>query len=299
MPLKAFLRYRPIVAEVTRHDDLAEFWALTGDFFNADPVFHTIPIAAVDRRLNHADPEDEPPLLVSVSEDGVLVAAALRTPPWPLTLSGVAPEWADVVADALAGDVELPGVNGPRDSAEAFVVAWAARTGCNAREHMALRLYELGDLVAPEVPGAARLATMDDLGLLSRWRTDFAVEATGQARDADSEDRSELMLRISLTAGHGHVIWHHGDTPVAWAGASAPASAMSRIGPVYTPPEHRRHGYGAAVTAACASWAKDNGAEHVVLYTDLANPTSNSIYQRIGFRPVVDSAEFVFTAAGG
>ncbi|QQQ77357.1 GNAT family N-acetyltransferase [Saccharothrix sp. 6-C] len=288
------------MAEVTRHDDLAEFWALTGDFFNADPVFHTIPIAAVDRRLHHADPEDEPPLLVSVTEDGVLVAAALRTPPWPLTLSGVGPEWAEVVADALAGEVELPGVNGPRESVEAFVVAWAARTGCNAREHMALRLYALDELDAPaDVPGTARLATMDDLDLLTDWRTEFGVEATGQDRDGTSEDRVRLMVRVGLEAGHGHLIWHVGDTPVAWAAANAPASGMSRIGPVYTPPEHRRHGYGAAVTAACAAWAQENGAEHVVLYTDLANPTSNSIYQRIGFRPVVDSAEFVFTPAGG
>ncbi|WP_367131990.1 GNAT family N-acetyltransferase [Saccharothrix sp. HUAS TT1] len=285
------------MAEVTRHDDLAEFWALTSDFFNTDPVFHTIPIAAVDRRLNHPDPDDEPPLLVTVAEDGVLVAAALRTPPWPFTLSGVAPRWAETVADALAGEVELPGVNGPRESVEPFVVAWAARTGCAAREHMALRLYQLDDLAPPDdVPGAARLATEDDLDLLVGWRTDFAVEATGQARDAE---RSRLMMRAGLAAGHGHLIWQHGDTPVAWAVAGAPASGMSRIGPVYTPPEHRRHGYGAAVTAACASWARESGAEHVVLYTDLANPTSNSIYQRIGFRPVVDSAEFVFTPAGG
>ncbi|XVS65449.1 GNAT family N-acetyltransferase [Actinosynnema sp. CA-299493] len=285
---------------MTRHDDLAEFWALTGEFFNADPVFHTIPIAAVDRRLNHADPEDEPPLLVSVTEDGVLVAAALRTPPWPLTLSGVAPEWAEVVADALAGEVELPGVNGPRDSVEAFVVAWAARTGCNAREHMALRLYALGDLAAPaDVPGTARLATMDDLNLLTDWRAEFGIEATGQDREQHSLDRIRLMVRVGLEAGHGHLIWYVGDIPVAWAAANAPASGMSRIGPVYTPAEHRRHGYGAAVTAACAAWARENGAEHVVLYTDLANPTSNSIYQRIGFRPVVDSAEFVFTPAGG
>ncbi|MFI9006864.1 GNAT family N-acetyltransferase [Actinosynnema sp. NPDC053489] len=284
---------------MTRHDDLAEFWALTGEFFNTDPVFHTIPIAAVDRRLNHADPDDLPPLLVSVTEDGVLVAAALRTPPWPLTLSGVAPEWAETVADALAGEVELTGVNGPRESVEAFVVAWAARTGCGAREHMALRLHELGDLVVPDVPGAARVATSDDLPLLSRWRTRFGVEATEQAPEGISDERSRELVRISMTAGHGHLVWYLGDEPVAWAAASAPASGMSRIGPVYTPPEHRRHGYGAAVTAACASWARDNGAEHVVLYTDLANPTANSVYQRIGFRPVVDSAEFVFTPAGG
>ncbi|MEU4447813.1 GNAT family N-acetyltransferase [Actinosynnema sp. NPDC050801] len=287
------------MVEVTRHDDLAEFWALTGDFYNADPVFHTIPIAAVDRWLHHPDPDDEPPLLVTVSEDGVLVAAALRTPPWPLTLSGVGPRWVEAVADALAGEVELPGVNGPRESVEPFVIAWAARTGCNAREHMALRLYQLGDLIPPDVPGAARLATEDDIPLLSRWRLDFSVEATSQVHDEGSAERAERMTRVSLAAGNGHLVWHHGDMPVAWAAANAPASGMSRIGPVYTPPEHRRHGYGAAVTAACASWAQQNGAEHVVLYTDLANPTSNSIYQRIGFRPVVDSAEFVFTPAGG
>ncbi|MFD1148096.1 GNAT family N-acetyltransferase [Saccharothrix hoggarensis] len=286
------------MADVTKHDDLAEFWALTGDFFNSDPVVHTIPIAAVDRWLNHADPDDLPPLMVTVVEDGVLVAAALRTPPWPLTLSGVPPRWAETVADALAGDVELPGVNGPRDAAEAFVVAWAARTGCGAREHMALRLYELKDLEVPDVAGHARLATVDDLDLLSRWRTDYGAEVTGKASTPDSAREAARIMRVGLAAGHGHLIWHDGETPVAWAAASTPASGMSRIGPVYTPPEHRRHGYGAAVTAACATWARESGAEHVVLYTDLANPTSNSIYQEIGFRPVMDSAEFVFTPAG-
>ncbi|MEU4740074.1 GNAT family N-acetyltransferase [Actinosynnema sp. NPDC023658] len=283
---------------MTRHDDLAGFWALTKDFFTADPVFHTVPIAAVDRWLNRPDPDDEPPLLVTVSEDGVLVAAALRTPPWPMAISGIAPQWVDVVADALAGEVELPGVSGPRDSVEAFVVAWAARTGCSATEQMAMRLYELGDLVTPDVPGAARMATEDDLEMLSEWRREFGVEATTQVDGQDITDRYQRLLRAGIAAGNGHLIWHHGDTPVAWAAANAPASAMSRIGPVYTPPEHRRHGYGAAVTAACAAWARENGAEHVVLYTDLANPTSNSIYQRIGFRTVVDSAEFGFIPAG-
>ncbi|WP_447005825.1 GNAT family N-acetyltransferase [Saccharothrix isguenensis] len=287
------------MAELIKHDDLAEFWARTKDFFNADPVVHTIPVATVDRWLNHPDPEDEPPLLVTVTEDGVLVAAALRTPPWPLTLSGVPPRWTEAVADALAGDVELPAVNGPRDAVEAFVAAWTARTGCSAHERRAMRLYELKDLVRPDIPGRARLATMDDLGLLSRWRVEFGAEAGGEDQDEEAEDHAERLLRVSLEAGYGNLIWCVGDTPVSWASANTPASGMARIGPVYTPPEHRRHGYGAAVTAACAQWARDHGAEHVVLYTDLANPTSNSVYQRIGFRPLVDSAEFVFTRAGG
>jgi RimJ/RimL family protein N-acetyltransferase len=293
------LRYRRAVAEVTKHDDLAEFWALTGDFFNADPVFHTVPIGAVHRRLHHPDPDDAPPRLVTVVDDGVLVAAAVRTPPWPVTLSGVPPEWAETVADALLGE-ELPGANGPRDAVEAFVVAWAARTGCGAREVMSQRLYQLEDLVFPEVPGRARLATEDDVDLLLKWYEDFRVEATGQVYDEELRAHAARFLRASTAAGAGHVIWcDGGDAPVSWASANAPASGMSRIGPVYTPPEHRMRGYGAAVTAACSAWAREAGAEHVVLYTDLENPTSNSVYQRIGFRPVIDSAEFEFTPAAG
>ncbi|GAA1311512.1 GNAT family N-acetyltransferase [Saccharothrix xinjiangensis] len=288
------------MAEVTIHDDLAEFWDLTGDFFNADPVFHSIPIAGVNRRLNHPDPDDAPPLLVTVSEANVLVAAALRTPPWPLTLTGVPAEWAETLADALAGEVELPGVNGPRDAVEAFVVAWSARTGCAAHEVMSLRLYQLGELVLPDVPGEARVATEDDVELLTSWYSEFRVEATDQVGDEGVEEQSARYVRTTLAAGYGHVLWCDGDgAPVSWASTSAPASSMSRIGPVFTPPAHRRRGYGAAVTAACATWALENGAEHVVLYTDLSNPTSNSVYQRIGFRPVVDSAEFAFTPASG
>ncbi|QFZ16876.1 GNAT family N-acetyltransferase [Saccharothrix syringae] len=286
------------MAEVTKHDDFAEFWALAGDHFTTDPVAHTVAVAAVHRRLNHAMPDDPPALLVTASEDGDLVAAALRVPPWPLEVSGVPPQWAEAVADALAGEVELPGVTGPRESAEAFVMAWAARTGCGAREVMSLRLYRLGELVPPDVPGTARPATEADADLLTRWYLDFRAEATDQeADDALVEQAARFVHRLPVNGG-AHVLWCDGaGTPVAWAATSPPASGMSRIGPVYTAREHRRRGYGAAVTAACATWAREHGAEHVVLFTDLANPTSNSVYQRIGFRPVGDSAEFAFTRA--
>jgi predicted GNAT family acetyltransferase len=69
---------------------------------------------------------------------------------------------------------------------------------------------------------------------------------------------------------------------------------MSRIGPVYTPPEHRGRGYAAAVTAAAARWALGSGARHVLLYTDLANPTTNRLYPRLGFRPRYDALELRF-----
>ncbi len=82
--------------------------------------------------------------------------------------------------------------------------------------------------------------------------------------------------------------------PVAYAAASVPSHGMSRIGSVYTPREHRGHGYGSAVTAAVSQWALDNGASDVVLFTDLSNPTSNSIYQKLGYVPVLDAIDHRF-----
>lgn len=78
------------------------------------------------------------------------------------------------------------------------------------------------------------------------------------------------------------------------AAVTAPANGVARVGPVYTPPAHRRRGHGSAVTAAATAAAISEGAEDVVLYTDLANPTSNAIYQAIGYRPDHDAEERAF-----
>jgi predicted GNAT family acetyltransferase len=80
------------------------------------------------------------------------------------------------------------------------------------------------------------------------------------------------------------------------AGISRPEAGMVRVAAVYTPPEVRGRGYGGAVTAAVTRSALDAGAAHVVLFTDLANPTSNALYQRLGFRPVEDRTVVEFTA---
>jgi predicted GNAT family acetyltransferase len=94
-------------------------------------------------------------------------------------------------------------------------------------------------------------------------------------------------VRDKLSHG-GILLWEAGGLPVSIAGVTRHVAGMLRVAPVYTPPELRGRGYASAVTAAASLRAREAGAEEVVLYTDLANPTSNSIYQRIGYRPVED-----------
>jgi predicted GNAT family acetyltransferase len=140
------------------------------------------------------------------------------------------------------------------------------------------------------VPGGARLATAVDVELVAGWAVAFALETQhGLAVGFDAPHWARTAIVHSSVW-----LWLDRDgSPVAMAARRPPAAGVSRIGPVYTPPEHRRHGYGSAVTARAAFDILDQSAV-AVLYTDLGNPTSNKIYRDLGFRPVADRLSVSF-----
>ncbi len=282
--------------DVRLHHDIAEFIALTRPLLEVDPVRHTIALTVLALLARVPEGDEGPPVLLSVHRDGVLAAAAVRTSLRDLIVSGLPAECAAATVEVLApGDPHLPGAVGPRPEAQAFAQCWSACTGASMHERRALRTFALHQLAPPVgVPGAARRAGASDLALLAQWREDFANEATGGLR---GHGTALQQGRRSLAAGAVTMLWEHTGQPLAWASASAPVAGMSRIGPVYTPPRYRGHGYGSAVTAAAAGWAQQARTKHVILHTDLANPISNAIYPRIGFRPMHDAGEIAFTPA--
>ena len=278
-----------------RHTELAKFWRLAEPVYISDPLRHTIALTVLRKRMAAPDPGAEPPLLVTFDHDGVTVGAAFATPPWPVGVSGVPDEAMPELVRLLHDiDYQVTGVSAPLDRADAFADAWLATAEGAKHLVFELRLYRLAGLVVPGGPGFARRATKTDLPLLADWRAVFAREVGHVDRP---EDHADVVSR-SMIAGNAHLLWEldwelDGE-PVAYAAVSKPTTGMSRIGPVYTPPRHRSHGYGSAVTAAAAQWALDAGAEHVILFTDLANPTTNSVYQKIGFTPHHDAVEYRF-----
>jgi predicted GNAT family acetyltransferase len=139
----------------------------------------------------------------------------------------------------------------------------------------------------PTPDGVPRVAREPDRDLLERWSRAFNREVndlTGLRPGAVSD-------RLSYG---GLTIWETKGRPVAMAGHVRPVAGVVRVGPVYTPPELRGRGYGGAVTAAVTSAAIAAGAAEVVLFTDLANPTSNALYRRLGYQPVADRVTLSF-----
>jgi predicted GNAT family acetyltransferase len=272
------------------HGDVQAFARPALPLLWSDPVRHTAEISVFDALCRG---QERAATLLTVHDAGEVVGAALRTPGRPVLVSALRPGHAAAVDDALAAaDPGLPGVSGPTAVAEAFAVAHVDRTGARLLVEQRTRLFTLDELVAPTgVPGSARHANEGDLDLLAEWRLAFAKADRGAWTSALSP--RDLVAR-SLRLGTGEVLWEVDRVPVAQASARAVTAGMSRIGPVYTPPEHRGRGYAAAVTAAASRWALHEGAEHVLLFTDLANPTTNRLYPRLGYRPLHDALELRF-----
>jgi predicted GNAT family acetyltransferase len=275
-------------------EDLETFLTTAGGFLRARPAANTIMLTAMEllRAKGPAAFGDVTPLFGWLaSSDGIVAAAFMHTPPYPVVLTDMTgAAAAELAADLVSRGHQAPGVNATPGPGAAFAAAWQERTGQAARTGMRMRLYALGTLLPPDPPppGTARIADATDRDLLLAWLNAFKDEA-----QPAGPNETERVVNDRIGWG-GLVLWEHEGRPVSLAGRNRPAAGQARVGPVYTPPGLRGRGFGAAATAAITQAALDDGAEGVVLFTDLANPTSNTLYQRLGYRPISDWAVLRF-----
>ncbi|MFF3670289.1 GNAT family N-acetyltransferase [Microtetraspora malaysiensis] len=254
----------------------AEGWLLR------DPVRNTAALTVL--RSLRSGQFSENPLMGWFTEGGSVEGAMIHTAPYPLLLAVPLAAIPSLVSELIALGRSLSGVNGPVEQAEAFARAWWEPE----RGRRSDRLYRLGTPVPPSVPGAARTAVAADMPRAVQWIREFEVEA-------DVEVSADPTPVVAARINRNELVWwEDGGRPVALACVSTPIAGMSRVGPVYTPPEFRGRGYGSAVTYAVTRKALDEGAAEVLLFADLANPRSNSIYQALGYEPVADYARISF-----
>ncbi|MFI5353545.1 MAG: GNAT family N-acetyltransferase [Candidatus Binatales bacterium] len=224
-----------------------------------------------------------------------VTAVALMTPPHNLVLSWTAD---DSTIDAIARElratgVALPGVNGSAEIARKFAEKCSELSGCTVRKQMASRIYQLSRVrKESRAAGHLREPGKSDEALLLKWRAAFSVDAEG-LDPAEAEKIAEQAIRRPGQL----VLWEldESSVTVSMAGFTGRTPNGIRVAWVYTPPEYRNKGFAGACVAALSQKLLDDGCGFCFLYTDLANPTSNHIYQTIGYEPVADAAVYSFS----
>lgn len=235
----------------------------------------------------------EPIYLATVEHDGEVVGCAFRTPPYKAGLTCMPLD----AVPALAADLRemfgtLPAIMGPAVEANAFADAWLPGRGYSEPD-LQMRIFALRQVTPPPqpAPGSMRLASAADLELTASWAEAFARDAHvpigGNSEDVARHFINERELYL----------WVDRD-PVSMAVATGPTPGGIRIGFVYTPRERRGHGYASVLVGALSQAMLEGGRDFCFLYTDAANPTSNAIYQRLGYRHVCDVVDVALDESG-
>jgi uncharacterized protein len=290
---------------ITRIDDPHEFLARAGSFLEAHEAANSLPFGISDTLIRSQEifPTH---YFALVQEDEHILLASLMTPPYNLIISYIPDtealgEKLEQALDLLARDVQtsysaLPGVMGQTGVAERFARRWQALSGQSYNLLFHERAFKLSSVrpMAPP-PGALVRATAADRDLLVRWTLDFGEEALGDSNLAEAERTVDARLGDGDPQARGLYLWVDG-APVSMAGYTGPTPHGIRVGPVYTPPELRGRGYASALVARMSQALLDGGRSFCFLFTNLANPTANHIYEEIGYEAVVDMDVYTFTS---
>ena len=254
-------------------------------FLSSEPVLHNLILSILHSRVAQGDPGRY--WIASQREEtvGVVVQSPLE---YPATLTPMGPRAVQALVDAIAeAGVTLPGVNGDAATAANFAGQWSERCKSAAVPFQGTRLYEfLGAGEVPPTEGHLRQAGPRDRSLMILWTRAFQDEIGEPAND------TELRVDRALAAGQIW-LWDQNGEPTSIAVSREPTQGVVRLSGVYTPPEKRKHGYAAVCVHALSEHFRSHGYR-CILYTDLGNPTSNSIYRRIGYKAVAEALRYRF-----
>lgn len=265
------------------YQDAASVLASAGDFLRSRPVVHNLMLTLLDSRL--VEPE---PGRYWVASRGAQVAGVIFQSPLtrPALLVPMDLDVVEALADTIAGQqIVLPGVNGEAATAASFAGRWSERCKTPALPVMGLRLYELQEL-QPLGPseGSLRQAELSDRSVAIDWVREFNTEIH---EPGDFEKMAEAWI------ASGQIwLWQTSEV-VSMAIQRKPVEGVVRVSGVYTPPCHRRRGFAEACVYELSKRISEAG-HRAILYTDLGNPTSNSIYRRIGYRAVAEALFYRF-----
>jgi len=281
-----------VVPVITKHADARAFLEACGAALRRQPVANQMPLGIAHNILVEPERYGHDLRMYTAAVGGEVIGAVLQTPPWPVQITLTTFEAAAALGRTFAREhAPIAAISGPDAAPEQFAAAYVAEHGGSYALDMALGTFELvrvADL--PSVAGRRVLAGPEHAGQLQAWLVAFHAEATAH----DPPIRPDAAAR-AIAGGRAHVWLDGGDRPVAFAFKNREVEGWASVGPVFTPRELRGRGYATALVAALSRHLLEQGRVGCTLYTDLTNPTSNAIYERIGYRRVGSASRFAFT----
>jgi GNAT superfamily N-acetyltransferase len=280
--------------KLTRYSTADDFITRTSRFLESREAENNLILGIAGRLPALFERADQIPYLASIGhdEDGDIVGACLRTALNRAVLTRMPERGIEMILDDLEEiSGEYPGFVGPARETQLAAALWRERTGGTFRLTMEMRIYELDRVIPPSrFEGMLRAATDDDIDITMKYAAAFMAEVGFPSQAMPLEERVKGYIREGRL-----YLWDLNGKPVSMAGCIGPTPNGIRINYVYTPPELRGNGYASRCVAALSQHLLDSGRRFCFLFTDLANPVSNAIYQRIGYRPVADFNEYELT----
>jgi GNAT superfamily N-acetyltransferase len=277
---------------VRRHASAAEYLDVAGPALRTQPVINQLVIGVAQQVARDPGRYGADNYFFSVEDGGAIIGAALQTAPWPVQVSATSVEGARALARAFAAMPDpVAGVGGPDEAPGAFAAEYAALRGVTHRLADAMGTFELTAVTPlPAAPGARVIAGAEHVALVHAWLDAFHTETVPH----DPPVRADAGERAVAT-GRAHLWLDEHGTPVAYAFNNRDIDGWASVGPVYTPPSARGRGYATSLVASVSQYLLDQGRPGCTLFTNLANPISNKIYERIGYRRVGSGFRYAFT----
>lgn len=270
-----------------------EFLNHAGPLLYQNEPTNSLMLGLCGNLIRATEPPKSAPLLIRVLQNEKTVTAAIQTSLMNLIVTYASPNQLELLASELKKiHAHLPGVVGPAKESELFSQIWSHQTGAKSKLGMGQKIYKIEKVDEPNTPGSLRLAQPEEADLIGQWLFDFGVESllpSEQKSLAERKEHAVKAIRNQLA-----YVWLVDGQPVSMAHVGRPTLNGISISGVYTPQALRKNGFASAVVAQLSQKMLDSGKKFCVLYTDLANSTSNKIYQKVGYREVSNSKHFLF-----
>lgn len=280
--------------DVTKFDSAQEYYRKVESYLLKDEATHCLLIGLSRALCNSQSKHINFPYLVTVEHDGLITATAIRTSSQrKLVLSKSTDLKAiKLIAEdaATLKNKYLPGVIGLKSEATTFARTWQSLTGKNFELTFAMCVHQLQTVKSvSKAPGKLRLATQSDRNLLRKWIEAFEAEALG-----DSEPKSDSQVWFEKNLQQKSLYVWQDKVPVSMTPFGGATPNGVKVNAVYTPPEYRGRGYATSCVASLSKKLLNQGYKYCFLFTDLANPTPNYIYRKIGYQPVCEIFNYTF-----